>query len=66
MSSNYESQANLHDVIEIEAKVMRERVIAYDQLKAFSLYLEDKPAQSAAYHEFLMSIYPFFHDILLS
>ena len=60
MSSNYESQANLHDAIEIEAKVMRERVIAYDQLKAFSLYLEDKPAQSAANHEFLVSIYSFF------
>ena len=45
---------------------MRERVIAYDQLKAFSLYLEDKADLSAAYHKFLVSIYSFLHDILLS
>ena len=36
---------------------MRERVIAYHQLKAFSLYLEDKPAESAAYRKFLVSIF---------
>ena len=66
VSSNYESQANLRDAIQKEAKVMRERVIAYDQLKAFSLSLEDKPAQSAAYHDYLVSIYSFLHDILLS
>ena len=65
-SSDYEGQAYLRDDIENESKVMRERVIAYDQLKAFSLYLEDKPAQSAANHEFLVSIYSFLHDILLS
>ena len=35
---------------------MRERVIAYDQLKAFTLFLEDKPAQTAAYREFLVSV----------
>ena len=65
-SSDYEGQAYLCDDIKNEVKVMHERVIAYDQLKAFSLYLEDKPAQSAAYHEFLVSIYSFLHDILLS
>ena len=65
-SSDYKGQAYLCDDIENKAKVMRERVTAYDQLKAFSLYLEDKPAQSAAYHEFLVSIYSFLHDILLS
>jgi len=65
-SSDYEGQAHLRDDIENETKVMCERVIVYDQLKAFSLYLEDKPAQSAAYHECLVSIYPFLHDILLS
>jgi len=32
-------------------------LIAYHQLEAFSLYLKDKPAQSAAYHEFLVSIF---------
>ena len=35
---------------------MRDKVIAYDQLKAYSLYLEDKPAELAAYHKFLVSI----------
>jgi len=41
-------------------------LIAYNQLKDFTLYLEDKPAQLAAYHEFLVSIYSFLHDTLLS
>ena len=39
-SSDYKGQANLRDAIEKEAKVMQERVIAYDQLKSFSLYLK--------------------------
>ena len=55
-SSDYKGQANLRDDIENEAKVMCERVIAYEQLKAFSSYLEDKPDLSAAYHEYLVSI----------
>ena len=65
-SSNYEGQADLCDAIEKEAKVMRKRVIANDQLKAFSLYLKDKTDLSAAYHDYLVSIYSFLHDILLS
>ena len=65
-SSNYEGQAYLCYDIENELKVMRERVIVYDQLKAFSLYLMDKADLSAAYHKFLVSIYSFLHDILLS
>jgi len=56
-SSDYEGQADLRDDIEYEAKVMRERVIAYHQLKAFALFLEDKPAQSAAYREYLVSVF---------
>jgi len=32
-----------------------------DQLKAFSLYLKDKPAELAAYHKFLVSIFSFVH-----
>jgi len=56
-SSNYKGQAYLCDDIKNESKVMSERVIAYEQLKAFSLFLEDKPAQSAAYHEFLVSVF---------
>jgi len=42
-SSNNEGQANLRDDIEIDSKTIREKTIAYHQLKAFSLYLEDKP-----------------------
>jgi len=55
-SSDYDGQINLHNDIENEAKVMRERVIAHDQLKAFTLHLEGKPAQTAAYHKFLVNI----------
>ncbi len=55
-SSDYDGRVNLRDDIENKAKVMRERVIAYDQLKAFTLFLEDKPAQTAAYREFLVSV----------
>ncbi len=55
-SSDYDDQVNLCDDIENEAKVMRERVIAHDQIKAFTLFLEDKADLSAAYHEFLVSI----------
>jgi hypothetical protein len=42
-SSDNEGQANLRDDLEIDSKVMKERIIAYHQLKVFSLYLEDKP-----------------------
>ena len=65
-SSDNEGQANLRDDFEIYSETMREKTIAYHQLKAFSLYLEDKPAQTAAYHDFLVSIYSFLHYILLS
>jgi len=65
-SSDYEGQAYLCDDIKKESKVMRERVLVYDQLNAFSLYLEDKADLSAAYHKFLVSIYSFLHDLLLS
>jgi hypothetical protein len=58
-SSDHEGQMNLRDEFENNAKVTRERVIAYHQLKAFSLYLEDKPAEFAAYREFLVSIFYF-------
>ena len=60
-SSNYEGQAYLRGNIEDKLKDMRKKVIAYDQLKAFSLYLKDKPAELAAYHKFLVSIYHFVH-----
>ncbi len=60
-SSDYEGQAYLCDDIEDKMKDMHKKVIAYDQLKAFSLYLKDKPADLAAYHKFLVSIYHFVH-----
>jgi len=56
-SSDYESQANLRDDIEKEAKVMRERVIAHDQIKAFTLFLDGEPALTAAYRKFLVSVW---------
>jgi hypothetical protein len=65
-SSDYEGQSDLCDDIENKSKDMREKVIAYDQLKAFSLYLKDKANLSAAYHKFLVNIYSLLHDILLS
>ena len=35
---------------------MHKRLIAYHQLEAYSLYLEDKPSELAAYREFLVSV----------
>ena len=35
---------------------MRKRLIAYHQLEAYSLYLEDKPTELAAYCKFLVSV----------
>ena len=54
-SSDNEGQANLRDDFEIYSETMREKTIAYHQLKAFSLYLEDKPNLTAAYRKFLVS-----------
>ena len=54
-SSDNEGQANLRDDFEIYSETMREKTIAYHQLKAFSLYLEDKPNLTAAYCKFLVS-----------
>ncbi len=56
-SSDYEEQAYLRNNIKNMSTDMRKKVIAYDQLKAFSLYLEDKPAELAAYRKFLVSIF---------
>ena len=38
---------------------------AYHQLEAFSLYLKDKPAESAAYRKFLVSIFSFVHAYII-
>ncbi len=59
--NDYKRQAYLHDEVEDESKDMRDKVIAYDQRKAFLLYLKDKPAELAAYHKFLVSICHFVH-----
>ncbi len=45
------------DDFEEKAELTRKRLIAYHQRKAFSLYLEDKPTELAAYHKFLVSIF---------
>ena len=54
--NDYERQAYLCDKIEDESKDMHNKVMAHDQLKAYSLYLKDKPAKLAAYHKFLVNI----------
>jgi len=54
-SSDNEGQANLRDDFEIYSTTMREKTIAYHQLKAFSLYLDGKPNLTAAYCKFLVS-----------
>ena len=54
--NDYECQANLRDKIEDKSKNMCDKVIVYDQLKAYSLDLEQKPVELAAYHKFLVSI----------
>jgi hypothetical protein len=45
--NDYERQAYLRGKIEDESKDMRDKVIVYDQLKAYSLYLKDKLAKLA-------------------
>ena len=54
--SNYERQFSLQDEFEDKSKDMRDKIIAYDQLRAYSLYVEHKPAELAAYRKFLVSI----------
>ncbi len=54
--NDYERQFSLCDEFEDKSKDMRNKVIAYDQLKAYSLYLEHKPVELAAYRKFLVSI----------
>jgi hypothetical protein len=58
--SNHEGEIYRPDASENDSKVMKEKVIAYHQLKAFSLFLEDKLALTAGYQEFLVSIYIIF------
>jgi hypothetical protein len=53
--SVYEGRYDIDDDSEEKAELTRQRLIALHQLKAFSVYIKDKPALSAAYHEFLVS-----------
>ncbi len=54
--SDYERQFSLQEEFEDKSKDMRDKLIAYDQLRAYSLYVEHKPAELAAYRKFLVSI----------
>jgi hypothetical protein len=63
--STYEGRYDIDDDSEEKAELTRKRLIAYDQLKAFSLYLKDMPAELAAYRKFLISIFSFVHAYLL-
>ena len=58
-SSDHEGQMNLRDDFENNSRVTRERLIAHHQLKAYSQYLENRPAEFAAYREFLVSVFYF-------
>ena len=65
-SSDHEGEIDHHDSFENNSKVMKERVIAHHQLKAFSLFIRGQPAQVVeAYHQFLVSIFSFLHVSLL-
>ena len=61
----YEGQYDFDDDSEENSEVTRNRLIAYHQLEAFSLYLKDKPAESAAYCKFLASIFSFVHAYII-
>ena len=64
--SVYEGQYDIDDDYNEKEELTCKRLIAYDQLKAFSLYLKDKPAELAAYHKFLVSIFPFMHAYFIA
>jgi len=55
--SVYEGRYDIDNDSEEKAELMRKRLIAYHQLEAYSLYLEDKPAELAAYRKFLVSVF---------
>ena len=53
---DYERQIGDQNDFEERSIDERARRIAFDQLKAWSIYVEDKPLAKAAYHKFLVSI----------
>ena len=54
--NNYERQIDIQNDFEERSIDERARRIAFDQLKVWSVYVEDKPLAKAAYHNFLVSI----------
>ena len=60
-ASDYERQIEDRNDFYESSIDERARRIAFDQLKAWSIYVEDKPLAKAAYHNFLVSIVFFVH-----
>jgi hypothetical protein len=54
--SDFERQLSRQDESEDKSKDMRNKLIAYDQIRLYSLYVEHKPAKLAAYCKFLVCI----------
>ncbi len=54
---DYERQIALQNKFEERSDDVRNTLIAYDQLRAWSLYVEHKPVKMAAYRKFLVSIF---------
>ena len=54
---DYERQIGIQNDFEQKSIDERARCIAFDQLKAWSVYVEDKPIAKAAYRDFLVSIF---------
>jgi hypothetical protein len=53
---DYERQIALRNDFENRSDDVRDKLIAYDQLRAWALYVEHKPVEMAAYCKFLVSI----------
>jgi hypothetical protein len=60
-----ESWYDIDDDNEEKEELTCKSLIAYDQLKAYSLYLKDKPDELAAYRKFLVSIFSFVHTYFI-
>jgi hypothetical protein len=56
---DYKRQIGIQNNFEERSIDERARCIAFDQLKAWSLYVEDKPVEKAAYRNFLVRIFFF-------
>jgi hypothetical protein len=54
---NYKRQIGLQNDFEERSDNVRDQLIVLDQIKAWSLYVEDKPVKKAAYCKLLVSIF---------